>query len=516
MQATSETGRYLTLRDYLQVLNRYRLAIIALIVLGAVAGFIAAKRQTPTYTASATVSVQDPEQNVTLAGLIPGPAQPPLDVATQTAETLTRPSVMLAVKRALHSKESIAALAGAVSGQVTPGSLLQVTASASDPASAARLANTVAAVLISQNNQSAQATFRSEARALTSEIAQFPTSQRLGNNVQLTTLEQQQAKLAALGRFARTSQLAAPAATPTSPSSPQKVRSILIGGALGLLLAIAAVFVRDTMDRRLRTGEDVETSFHIPVLARVRNKPMGKIAQIAALTNDDHVTDVEAFRILRRNLEMLRIDSPPRAIIVTSAAGEEGKTTVAGSLAFAMASAGKRTLLVDCDLRQPTLASRLAVKPAPGMSEFLAGAATPQEIINPITFDGVSRGDGGAANGSSFPLVVIPAGAPNSHSAELLGSSTFHEFLEQVLETYDVVVFDSSPLLPVADTLEMLPHVDAVVVCARESKTTRGEAQAVKTALERFPTVAAGIVITGVKPRHSEDAVYAHGLARTT
>jgi hypothetical protein len=77
-------------------------------------------------------------------------------------------------------------------------------------------------------------------------------------------------------------------------------------------------------------------------------------------------------------------------------------------------------------------------------------------------------------------------------------------------------VFDSSPLLPVSDTLEILPHVDAVVVCARESKTSRSEAQAVKAVLERFPTVSAGIVITGVKPRHSEDAVYTHGLARTT
>jgi receptor protein-tyrosine kinase len=513
MEATSATGRYLTLRDYLRVLNRYRLAIIAITVLGAAAGFIAVRGQTPTYKASATVSIQDPEQNVTLAGLIPGPAQPPIDVATQSTETLTRPSVVLAVQRALHSKESVATLSSTVSGQVTPGGLLQLTATASDPASAARLANTFATALVSQNNQSAQATYRADARALTSEIAHFPARQRLGNNAQLTTLQQQQAKLEALGHIAQTSQLAAPATQPTSASSPDKARSILIGGALGLLLAIAAVFLRDTLDRRLRTHEDVETSFHIPVLARIRNKPMGKIAQIAALTNDDHIADVEAFRILRRNLETLSIDSPPRSIIVTSAAGEEGKTTVAGSLAFAMASAGKRTLLVDCDLRQPTLASRLGVEAAPGMSEFLAGAATPQEIINPITFDGFSRGAGADANRSPFPLVVIPAGEPNANSAELLGSSTFREFLQQVSETYDVVVIDSSPLLPVSDTLEMLPHVDAVVVCARESKTTRGEAQAVKAALKRFPSVSAGIVITGVKPRHSGYAVYTHGLA---
>jgi non-specific protein-tyrosine kinase len=242
---------------------------------------------------------------------------------------------------------------------------------------------------------------------------------------------------------------------------------------------------------------------------------MGKVAQIAAVTKDGHIDDVEAFRILRRNLETLGNDSPPRSILVTSATAEEGKTTVASSLAFAIASAGKRTLLVDCDLRQSTLASRLGIKAAPGMSEFLTGAATPQEIIVPIRFGGISGPDSVSTDRGSFSLVAIPAGTPNSHSAELLGSSAFREFLRQVLETYDVVVFDSSPLLPVADTLEMLPHVDAVVVCARESKTTRGEAHAVKETLGRFPSTSAGIVITGVRPRHSEYAVYSHALAIT-
>ncbi len=515
MDGTSSTGRYLTLLDYLRVLRRYRVAIVAITVLGAVAGFVTAKSQTPTYQASAIVSIQDPEQNIALAGLNPGTGQAPGALATQSAETLTRLSVMLPVQRALHIRGPVSALSNAVTGQVTNGGLLQITATASDPAFAARLVNTVATVLVSQNNQAAQALYRADAQAVAGEIASHPASQNSLNNAGLQTLQQQQARLAALGRFAHTSQIAQTATQPTSASSPNTLRSALIGLALGLLLAIAVAFLRDTLDHRLRTREDVETSFHIPVLAHVRTQAMGKIVQIAATTKSDHVADVEAFRVLRRNLETLRIDSPPRSILVTSATAEEGKSTVAGSLAFAMATAGKRTLLVDCDLRQPALASRLGVEPAPGMSEFLSGAASPQEIIKPISFSGASWNNGDWPDGGSVSLVMIPAGTPNSHSAELLGSSKFREFLQQVLEAYDVVVFDSSPLLSVADTLEMIPHVDAVLVCARDSRTTRGEAQAVKTALGRFPTVSAGIVITGIKPRHSEYAVYAHAVTLT-
>jgi capsular exopolysaccharide synthesis family protein len=515
MDATSSNGRYLTLRDYLRVLRRYRVAILAITMLGAVAGFIAAKAQTPTYKASATASIQDPQQNIALAGLTPALGQTPIDLATQNAETLTRPSVMLAVQRALHSRQSVTALSNAVAGQVTPGGLLQITATASDPAFAARLANTVATVLVSQNNQAAQAIYRGDAGAVAREIAGYPAGQNITNNAGLQTLQQQLARLSALGHFARTSQLAQAATQPTSASSPNTLRSVLIGLALGLLVAIAAAFLRDTLDRRLRTLQDVETSFHIPVLAHVRNQAMGKIAHVAAVTKESQMADVEAFRILRRNLEALSTASPPRSILVTSATAEEGKTTVAGSLALAMASAGKRTLLVDGDLRQPALASRFGIDPAPGISDFLAGTATPQEIVNTVGFAGTSQHRTGM-NGGSVSLVVIPAGSPNSNSAELLGSSRFRDFLQQVLDTYDVVVFDSSPLLPVADTLEMLPHVDAVVVCARESKTTRGEAQAVNAALERVPGVSAGIVITGVKPRHSDYAVYAHAVALTT
>jgi succinoglycan biosynthesis transport protein ExoP len=528
MDPTSPDGRYQTLRDYLRVLRRYRVPIVVITVLGAVAGYLAAKTETPSYKASATVSIQDPQQNLALAGLTPGLGQQPLALATQSMETLTRPSLMLAVRRALHSREPVAALSSAVAGQVTAGGLLEITATTSDPALAPRLADTVATVLVSQNNRAAQALYRADASAVAREIARYPGGQ---TNAGLQTLQQQQARLATLSRVAQTSQLSQAATPPTSPSSPNTSRSALIGLALGLLVALAAAFLRDTLDRRLRTPQDVETSLHIPVLAHVRNQVMGKTAQIAAVAKKSYMPDVEAFRILRRNLELLGSDRPPRSILVTSTVAGEGKTTVASSLAVAMTIAGKRTLLVDCDLRRPALASRLGIEPSPGISEYLLGTASPEEVLRTVDVAGsriASRNgtsgngnssngtssNGHAANGRGHPLVCIPAGSATAQAVELLGSRRFEEFIEQVSGTYDAVVLDSSPLLPVADTLEIVPHVDAVVVCVRESKTTRAQGDAARATLSRFPDRPAGIVITGVRERADGVGNYAYSHAR--
>src|SRR5205085_5106169 len=131
---------------------------------------------------------------------------------------------------------------------------------------------------------------------------------------------------------------------------------MLLGLLLGLLLGIAAAFVRDATDRRLRRLPDIQTAFRLPVLGHVRAESMGRIVQPTHGRRGG--SDLEAFRILRRNLEFLDHDQAPRLILVTSAAAEEGKTTVASSRALAIASAGRRVLLVDCDLRKPALAER--------------------------------------------------------------------------------------------------------------------------------------------------------------
>ena len=514
MDTTDRPARYLTLRDYLRVLRRYRVAIIVIALAGGAAGYFAAKRETPVYQATATASFQDPQQQLAYIGLSNAGAEPPSVIASQIGETINRPQVLSPAQRALHTSEPVSKLSGAVSGTVTSAGFLDVDVRWSNPTFAAQLANAVTTVLVNQANRNARAQFTALAQATRRQISSTSHS-RLAPG-ELPFAEDELARLDTLTRVSHTASVQQQAQPQATPVSPKPTRSAVIGLLLGLLLAILVAFLRDSLDRRLRSGHDIESSYQLPVIGQVRDQVMGQIAQTAN-GNVDHAVDIEAFRILRRNLEFLGSERQVRSVVVTSAAPEEGKTTVAGSLAAAMAAAGRRTLLVDCDLRRPNLAERLEVEGTPGISDFLAGKASPEEILRPVSIR-EHHSPNGSTNGAKASdeeanLVLIPAGSRSSRAAELLGSDRFRDFLEQVSGVYDIVILDSSPLLPVADTLEMLPHVDGVIVCARQRQLTRDQALAARTALSRVPERPTGVVVTGVDPRRDGYDAYTYSYS---
>lgn len=520
MEDTARAARYVTLRDYIRVLRRYRVAIAVLAIIGAAAGFLDARRHTAVYQATTVVAFHDPTQDLSLVGFGSNNVETPAQLAAENAETITRPSVLDQVAHNLGTSVSAAALASEISSQVSPASgLLDINAQASDPAFAARLANAVAQVVVAQDNQQTKNRFAAIAQNTRRQIGILgQRAKSTASSTQLLFYEDELARLDTLTKFATSAALQQVASQPSTPISPKTVRSTLIGLALGLLLAIAVAFFRDSTDRRLRSASDIESHLRFPVVGQVRHEAMGQVPHLANGTGADYRVDLEGFRIMRRNLEFLDVEQPPRSFIVTSAVPDEGKTTVASSLAFTMASVDKRTLLVDCDLRRPAIATRLGIEPSPGMSDFLAGQATPAEVLRTVVItepSGLNTNgpDGSSAGTISHELVCIPAGTPTSRAAELLGSGRFRKFLADVKELYDVVVIDSSPLLPVADTLEMLPHVDGIIVCVRDQQTTREEALAAKAALSRFPERPTGLVVTDVKPNRDEYELYSYSYS---
>jgi polysaccharide biosynthesis transport protein len=283
------------------------------------------------------------------------------------------------------------------------------------------------------------------------------------------------------------------ATVPDRPIRPRKALYVLVACILGLAAACALAFGRDRLDRRLRAAEDVEARIagNLPILGRIPERGRSD-ASVSAFR--------DAYQVLRKNLEFTRDSGSLRSIAVTSAGDREGKTTTVGQLARASAELGFRVLIVESDFRFPSMQSELAhdvgAGMRPGLSDYLDGSASVDEIINPVAHYGLS---------------VIPAGiAPVSGSA-LLESGRAQQAVETFLTRADLVLVDCPPVNAGADASIVAHLVDGVIVVVDLKHATD---QTVSAALRQLRTVRSavlGLVINRdrhVRPRRAND----HGL----
>lgn len=507
-----------TLRDYLRVLRSSRSAIIAVTVLGALVAAGLSLSQDPKYVAVASVTFQEESRSNAIAGLAAVQTQTAAQLAAEGAATMLSNDVLERAKQRLQSRLTIAELRAMLATSVDQSStLVSVQATAGDRQLAAALANEVArgAVTLEKNEER-------ERYARTADRTEKQYDELYGKrapsgrtDIALASLLDRIATLRTLSQNATPARLAESASVPSSPASPKPIRSTVFGGLVGLMLGIGLAFARDSLDRRLRDHHDIQETLDYPVVGNVRVEALGCAAYVSNGRGPMIDQDIESFRILRTNIEFLDVDRPITSILVTSPLPEEGKSTVAASLATANAAAGKRTLLVECDLRRPCLSERLSVAPSPGLSDYLAGQATPAEIVQVVQLTAVGAGPNGrdgdaraTADAEAGRLAIIAAGSQSIRPAELLGSRRFGAFLEEVSGAYDTVVIDTPPLLSVSDTLEIVPLVDSVLLCIRADQTTRDQARAVKDALAHLPERRTAVVVTGLKPGRESDYGY--------
>lgn len=262
-------------------------------------------------------------------------------------------------------------------------------------------------------------------------------------------------------------------------------------------------FFRSAFDRRLRDAHDIADTLQLPVVGHLHSDTL---AAVGRLGKEGHTQfderDLESFRMLRHSVEFLG-DESGCTVLITSPQAGEGKSTVALGLALAHVAAGRRTLLVECDLRRPVLTERLGLSEGPGLAQYLEGAAAPQDVVQTLRVSGTPD-----PAGHPRQLYVIAAGDSTPEPAELLGGERFGTFIEEVGSVYDAVIIDSTPLLSVVDALELAPRADKVIVCVRARQTTRDESVAAKAALARLPTRPTGVVVTGILDHDAGDYGY--------
>lgn len=258
------------------------------------------------------------------------------------------------------------------------------------------------------------------------------------------------------------------AVVPTAPVAPN-VPLFLAGGLLsGMVFGLLYAFVRSHLDRRLRTVDDVERLVGVSVIGTIpidhRLDDGSSVIDGTSLSQYDGRSGSsaisEALRELRTNLKFLNVDSPPRIIVVTSSVPSEGKSTVTANLAVAMASAGENVIVVDGDLRRPTVAKVFQLVPGVGVTDVLSGRADISDVLQQW--------------GELRTLNVLGSGVIPPNPSELLGSNAMATLLERLSE-HATVLIDAPPLLPVTDAAVLSRLSDGAIVVVRSGKTTQDE-----------------------------------------
>lgn len=373
-----------------------------------------------------------------------------------------------------------------------------------DPAQAAAIANAMAAELVALSptltgTQGERAQFvEADMRALETQIADVreeidalvalparTTAEEDRLEIIVNRLVTLQATYAQLLEFTTSNQenritIVQQAIAPDAPASPRPLFNVAIAATLAFLLGIGAAFLWERLDDRIKTPEDLESATGLAMIGLVAQMPGDRsrkaFYRLASLLYPRSPA-AEAFRTIRTNIEFAGLDRGLRTIVVTSSLPSEGKTVVASNLAVAFAQAGRRTILVDADLRRPGV-------------QTIFGLPNEQGLTDLVRNDSVQIED--VAQATEAPnLMVITTGTMPANPAELLGSRRMQAIVERLKGSADIVIFDTPPVTAVTDAALMAAKAEATIVVIQSHRSSR---RVVAQGLEALTKVNARIV----------------------
>jgi Mrp family chromosome partitioning ATPase/capsular polysaccharide biosynthesis protein len=310
-----------------------------------------------------------------------------------------------------------------------------------------------------------------------------------------------------------------------SKTQPNVKKDLLLGLVLGLVLGVAAAFGREALDTRIRSAGEVSDALGLPLLARIPS-PSRKLSskhQLAMLSDSDQSSQVEAFRTLRVALDFANLTVGAKRIMVTSAIEREGKSTTVSNLAIALARSGRRTVLVDLDLRRPYIDKFFGLEGRPGVTDLALGLVPLNEAVSSIAVSADSLPDShgthangnGKGNGTSTVqclLTVVPAGTslpPNP--VDFMDSPALDALLLDLAADADIVLIDTPPLVPVADGISLSAKVDGVVIVAQTQLLRRPLLSEMARVLDTCRAETLGFVLTGAEAEDGYGYGYGSG-----
>jgi Mrp family chromosome partitioning ATPase len=520
----------LDLRAYLRPIWRRKWIVLAITIVAAAATYLISSREQKVYSTSTRLYIQDadPTLDITAPGSFGTPSE---EQVANVAQLITAAPVTNAVTHTLHlsspSVGSIVATPSVTSDFVT------ITATSSDPKLAAQLANTYVTAFQHYRAQAVAVEAKRDETAAQITLSTLPRSQSGANGLgerQSLLQEIETYRQAALNPSSGVQQINA-AGIPGAPSSPDPKRDAIFGGVVGLVLGIIAAFCIDLLDRRLVNVSTVESIFDKPVLAVLPHvsDPTPLIEGSQPVVPPGFLEELRSLTVMLR----LGGDSePPRLIMVTSTLPQEGKSTVTRDLALVYAQSGERVLVIDGDLRRPSMARMFGIKAEGGLVQILRGEASLHDVAviaisaQEATTTPSSNGNGatssratrrathanGDAPGLPGSVTVVAHGERLENPLALMSSDRMVSLLEDASKAYDIVLLDTPPVLAVSDSIPLMEVVDSVLLVARLGQTTRQAANRFKALVKRLSiSTFVGVIANDRRQRFDDEGYGSYG-----
>jgi capsular exopolysaccharide synthesis family protein len=521
----SQSGREEKVYDFGHFLavvrERWWVVVLTMAVIGGLAlgaSLLLAAR----YSATAELAYSsDAAQLASQALSSAGTTEKPHNISND-ALTLQTSAFADRVKKAMGTDLSAADLRSAI--KVTSDSALDVInikASGSDANLVANIANTFANEFVKQRQEDAAAALAQAQQLLKGRIDSL-SAEEAASAYGLDLKRRYDDLAVLLSMEIKDYKVLQPAIAPLSPYFPRPFLDLELGLFVGLILGLVLAFLLDYLDRRIKDQSVLERVMNLPIIGTVplvsrRWSREASSSNPAVGFREGNEALLESMRMLRSNLKVLGFGDSRRSVLVTSAAPGEGKSTLAVNLALSMALAGDRVVLVDADLRNPTIHQYLGIPNTQGLGDALldrdSSWSTKIQAVDLSRFVSPRMGLARKSVGKDATIskfLCLTSGPALSNPSEVLESTAMSDVLAELQGISDYVILDGPPMLIASDSLILAQGVDALILASRLGRETGSEAFQVRQLLDRAEVTALGIVICGAKPQSREGYYYYH------
>jgi capsular exopolysaccharide synthesis family protein len=354
------------------------------------------------------------------------------------------------------------------------------------------------AKILAEDTAAARQTLKDQRDTLVSQSAQ----QRAALESRRSAFSDQIDRLQLAGNLTQTggAQIVSEAQVETSPVAPTPKRNAAIALFIGLLLGVGLAFLREYLDDSIKSKDDLDTATGglevlglVPLVDTWRDRSAPTVITMSAPKSPA----AEAYRALRTAVQFIGLERTVEVVQITSPSASEGKTTTLANLAVVLARAGKRVVLIDCDLRRPRIESFFGISNGVGFTSVLVGDATLVDAVQPVP--GEPR------------LAILPAGPPPPNPSELLAAKRTADIIGALRDEADFVLLDCPPLLPVADSVILAGLSDATLLVITAGSTTKRQTHRAVELLRQVDAPLIGAVLNGVS--NAEGYGYGYGYS---